>query len=99
LRKYKLIGIYLKNLRVKNLIKLQKQKEEALRVAAESKRKAERAEKEVLEERKIREEKEKELDAQMQKNLYLSATRNTSREVQDITHAISIATYFLLTSF
>lgn len=79
-----------------NLIKLQKQKEEALRVAAESKRKAERAEKEVLEERKIREEKEKELDAQMQKNLYLSATRNTSREVQDITHAISIATTELL---
>lgn len=79
-----------------NLIKLQKQKEEALRVAAESKWRAERAEKEVLEERKIREEKEKELDAQMQKNLYLSATRNTSREVQDITHAISIATNELL---
>lgn len=79
-----------------NLIKLQKQKEEALRVAAESKLKAERAEKEVLAERKIREEKEKELDAQMQKNLYLSATRNTSREVQDITHAISIATTELL---
>ena len=32
----------------------------------------------------------------MQKNLYLSATRNTSREVQDITHAISIATTELL---
>lgn len=79
-----------------NLIKLQKQKEEALRVAAESKLKAERAEKEVLAERKIRAEKEKELDAQMQKNLYLSATRNTSREVQDITHAISIATTELL---
>lgn len=79
-----------------NIFNLQKQKAEALQQAAISKQKAECAEKIAQIEKGIRKEKEKELEAQKQKNLYLSATRNTSEEVQDITHAISIATTELL---
>lgn len=79
-----------------NFLILQKQKEEALLQAAKSKERAELAEKIAQKEQDIRKQKEKELEAQKQKNLYLSATRNTSEEVQDITHAISIATTELL---
>lgn len=90
--------ILLKQLEVfkQNFLILQKQKEEALLQAAKSKERAELAEKIAQKEQDIRKQKEKELEAQKQKNLYLSATRNTSEEVQDITHAISIATTELL---
>ena len=50
----------------------------------------EAAEKQAKLERGKREIAEKERDAQEQKNIYLSATRNTTQEVQDITHAISV---------
>ena len=82
---------------------LRRQKEEAERIAKEEERKAEEARKKALEEQRKREEEEqkrreaeKERDAQKQKALYLSATRNTTQEVQDITHAISVSSTSLL---
>lgn len=82
---------------------LRRQKEEAERKAKEEERKAEEARKKALEEQRKREEEEqkrreaeKERDAQKQKALYLSATRNTTQEVQDITHAISVSSTSLL---
>lgn len=82
---------------------LRRQKEEAERIAKEEEKKAEEARKKALEEQLKREEEEqkrreaeKERDAQKQKVLYLSATRNTTQEVQDITHAISVSSTSLL---
>ena len=82
---------------------LRRQKEEAEQKAKEEERKAEEARKKALEEQRKREEEEqkrreaeKERDAQKQKALYLSATRNTTQEVQDITHAISVSSTSLL---
>ena len=82
---------------------LRRQKEEAERKAKEEEKKAEEARKKALEEQRKREEEErkrreaeKERDAQKQKALYLSATRNTTQEVQDITHAISVSSTSLL---
>lgn len=70
---------------------MRKEKEDAERKAEEARKKAEEEEYKRKVEEEKRKEKEKELEAQKQKNLYLTATRNTTQEVQDITHAISIA--------
>jgi signal transduction histidine kinase len=82
---------------------MRRQKEDAERKAKEEEKKAEEARKKALEEQRKREEEErkrreaeKERDAQKQKALYLSATRNTTQEVQDITHAISVSSTSLL---
>lgn len=71
--------------------KMRKEKEDAERKAEEARKKAEEEEYKRKAEEEKRREKEKELEAQKQKNLYLTATRNTTQEIQDITHAISIA--------
>lgn len=63
---------------------LRRQKEEAERKEAEAKEKAE-------EEKKKRENAERERDVQIQKNKYLAATRNTTKEVQDLIHVILIS--------
>lgn len=68
----------------KHLDELRRQKEEAERKEAEAKEKAE-------EEKKKRERAEHERDVQMQKNKYLAATRNTTKEVQDLIHVILIS--------
>lgn len=77
---------------------LRKQKTEAERKAQEEKKKAEVARKKAEEEERKRKEEEekrqkaeKERNAQIQKNKYLSATRNTSKEVQDLMHVILLS--------
>lgn len=82
---------------------LRRQKEEANKKANEERIKAQIAQKKAQEEQKKREqeekkriEAEKERDIQIQKALYISATRNTTQEVQDITHAISVSSTSLL---
>lgn len=82
---------------------LRRQKEEADKKAEEERIKAQTAQKKAQEEQKKREqeekkriEAEKERDIQIQKALYISATRNTTQEVQDITHAISVSSTSLL---
>lgn len=82
---------------------LRRQKEEAERKAEEERIKAQKAQEKALEEQHKREEEElkrreaeKERDAQKQRAIYLSATRNTTQEVQDITHAISVSSTSLL---
>lgn len=82
---------------------LRRQKEEANKKADEERIKAQIAQKKAQEEQKKREqeekkriEAEKERDIQIQKALYISATRNTTQEVQDITHAISVSSTSLL---
>ena len=87
----------------RHMDELRRQKEEAERKAKEEEKKAEEARKKAAEEQRKREieeqkrrEAEKERDAQKQKALYLSATRNTTQEVQDITHAISVSSTSLL---
>lgn len=87
----------------RHMDELRRQKEEAERKAKEEEKKAEEARKKAQEEQRKREEEErkrreaeKERDAQKQKALYLSATRNTTQEVQDITHAISVSSTSLL---
>ena len=68
----------------KHLDELRRQKEEAERKEAEATEKAE-------EEKKKRERAERERDVQIQKNKYLAATRNTTKEVQDLIHVILIS--------
>ena len=68
----------------KHMDDLQRQKKEAERKEAEATEKAE-------EEKKKRERAERERDAQIQKNKYLAATRNTTKEVQDLMHVILIS--------
>ena len=68
----------------KHLDELRRQKEDAERKAKEANEKAE-------EEKKKRENAEHERDVQMQKNKYLAATRNTTKEVQDLIHVILIS--------
>ena len=87
----------------RHMDELRRQKEEAERKAKEEEKKAEEARKKAEEEQRKREleeqkrrEAEKERDAQKQKVLYISATRNTTQEVQDITHAISVSSTSLL---
>lgn len=68
----------------KHMDDLRREKEEAERKAKESNEKAE-------EEKKKRERAERERDVQIQKNKYLAATRNTTKEVQDLIHVILIS--------
>ena len=68
----------------KHLDDMRRLKEEAERKEAEAKEKAE-------EEKKKRERAEHERDVQIQKNKYLAATRNTTKEVQDLIHVILIS--------
>ena len=68
----------------KHLDDLRREKEEAERKEAEAKEKIE-------EEKKKRERAEHERDVQIQKNKYLTATRNTTKEVQDLIHVILIS--------
>lgn len=89
----------------KHLDELRRQKEEAERLAeeerkakaeAEHKAEAERKAKEAAErkaesERIAKEQAERERDVQIQKNKYLSATRNTTKEVQELLHVIKIS--------
>lgn len=86
-----------------HMAELRRQKEEAEKQAEEERIKAQQAHEKALEEQRKREqeeqkrrEAEKERDAQKQKAIYLSATRNTTQEVQDITHAISVSSTSLL---
>ena len=86
-----------------HMTELRRQKEEAEKQAEEERIKAQQAHEKALEEQRKREqeeqkrrEAEKERDAQKQKAIYLSATRNTTQEVQDITHAISVSSTSLL---
>lgn len=68
----------------KHMEDLRREKEEAERKEAEAKEKAE-------EEKKKRERAERERDVQIQKNRYLAATRNTTKDVQDLIHVILIS--------
>lgn len=77
---------------------LRRQKEEAERKAEEERIKAQKAQEKALEEQHKREEEErkrqkaeKERDVQIQKNIYLTATRNTTKEIQDLIHVILIS--------
>lgn len=68
----------------RHMDELRRQKEEAERKEAEATEKAE-------EEKKKRERAERERDVQIQKNKYLAATRNTTKEVQNLMHVILIS--------
>ena len=68
----------------RHLEELRRQKEDAERREAEAKEKAE-------EEKKKRERAEHERDVQVQKNKYLTAVRNTSRDVEDLLHVVLIS--------
>lgn len=68
----------------RHMDELRRQKEEADRKEAEATKKAE-------EEKKKRVRAERERDVQIQKNKYLAATRNTTKEVQDLMHVILIS--------
>ena len=75
----------------RHLDELRRQKEEAERKAKEEEKKAEEARKKVQEEKEKREKAERERDAQIQKNKYLAATRNTSKDVLDLIHTVLIS--------
>ena len=75
----------------KHMDEMRHQKEEAERKAEAERRAKEAAEHKAAEERRAKEEAEKERDVQIQKNKYLSATRNTTKEVQDLIHVILIS--------
>lgn len=75
----------------KHMDELRRQKEEAERKEKEERKAKEEAERKAEEERKAKELAEKERDVQIQKNKYLSATRNTTKEVQDLIHVILIS--------
>lgn len=73
------------------LTEMRRQKEEADRKAETEHKKAEEAKRKAEEEKVAREKAEKERDAQIQKNKYLSATRDTSKEVEDLMHTVLIS--------
>lgn len=75
----------------RHLDELRRQKEEAERKAKEEQKKAEEARKKAQEEKEKREKAERERDAQIQKNKYLAATRNTSKDVLDLIHTVLIS--------
>ena len=75
----------------KHMEELRRQKEEAERKEKEERKAKELAERKAEAERKAKELAEKERDVQIQKNKYLSATRNTTKEVQDLIHVILIS--------
>ena len=77
---------------------LMRQKREAERLATIEKEKAKEATRKAREEKEKREKEqflriqaEKERDAQKQQNIYLSSVRNTSKEVEDIIHAVMLS--------
>lgn len=77
---------------------LRRQKEEAERLAALEKENAKKAYRKAQEEREkhekercLRLQAEKERDAQKQQNKYLSSVRDTSKEVEDIIHAVMLS--------
>lgn len=84
------------NLYQQKVEELQKEREIAEKDAEEQRERAELEKKRREEEERKRIEAEKQRDAQIQRNIYLSATRNTTQEVQDITHAISVNSNELL---
>lgn len=75
----------------KHMDELRRQKEEAERKEKEERKAKELAERKAEAERKAKELAEKERDVQIQKNKYLFATRNTTKEVQDLIHVILIS--------
>lgn len=75
----------------KHMDELRRKKEEAERKEKEERKAKELAERKAEAERKAKELAEKERDVQIQKNKYLSATRNTTKEVQDLIHVILIS--------
>lgn len=75
----------------RHMDELRRQKEEAERKAKEEEKKAEEARKKAQEEKEKREKAERERDAQIQKNKYLAATRNTSKDVLDLIHTVLIS--------
>ena len=68
----------------KQLEDIRKQKEVAEKKAKQEKTRADK-------EKTAREKAEKERDAQIQKNKYLSSTRDTSKEVEDLMHTVLIS--------
>ena len=68
----------------RHLDELRRQKDDAERREAEAEQKAE-------EEKEKRERAEHERDVQVQKNKYLTAVRNTSRDVEDLLHVVLIS--------
>lgn len=68
----------------RHLDELRRQKEDAERREAEAEQKAE-------EEKEKRKRAEHERDVQVQKNKYLTAVRNTSRDVEDLLHVVLIS--------
>lgn len=70
---------------------LRRQKEDAERKAKDEGKKAEEAKKKAQEEKEKREKAERERDVQIQKNKYLAATRNTSKDVLDLIHTVLIS--------
>lgn len=75
----------------KHMDELRRQKEEAEQKAKAEERKAEAAIKKAKEEKDKREKAERERDSQIQKNKYLAATRNTSKDVLDLIHTVLIS--------
>ena len=75
----------------RHMDELRRQKEEAERRAEEERKKTEAARKKAEEEKEKRENAERERDAQIQKNKYLAATRNTSKDVLDLIHTVLIS--------
>lgn len=73
------------------LTEMRRQKEEADRKAEAEHKKATEAKRKAEKEKAAREKAEKERDAQIQKNNYLSATRDTSKEVEDLMHTVLIS--------
>lgn len=75
----------------KHLEELHRQKEEAEQKAEEERKKAEAARAKAQEEKLKREKAEYDRDVEVKKNRYLAATRNTTKEVQDLIHVILIS--------
>ena len=75
----------------KHMDELRRQKEEAERKEKEERKAKEEAERRAEKARRAKEQAERERDAQIQKNKYLAATRNTTKEVQDLLHVIKIS--------
>ena len=75
----------------RHMDELRRQKEEAERKAKDEEKKAEEARKKAQDEKEKREKAERERDAQIQKNKYLAATRNTSKDVLDLIHTVLIS--------
>ena len=65
--------------------------DEMRRQKEDAERKAKEEEKKAGEEKEKREKAERERDIQIQKNKYLSATRNTSKDVLDLIHTVLIS--------